>query len=60
MIPLNPIETDPLLFDKLLEPLEPVLQQLDREPLPQAAGKLKSQPSLPAFFRRWTFEIGML
>ncbi len=41
MIPPIPIETNPLLFDKLLEPLEPVLQQLDREPLSQAAEKLK-------------------
>ncbi|MDX2034806.1 MAG: hypothetical protein SF339_29295 [Blastocatellia bacterium] len=41
MTPPSIIETDPLLFDKLLEPLESVLQQLDREPLSQAAGKLK-------------------
>lgn len=41
MTPPIPIETDPLLFDKLLEPLEPVLQQLDQEPLSQAAEKLK-------------------
>lgn len=41
MIPPIPIETAPLLFDKLLEPLEPVLRQLDREPLSQAAEKLK-------------------
>ena len=41
MIPPIPIETDPLLFDKLLEPLDPVLRQLDREPLSQAAEKLK-------------------
>lgn len=41
MIPPIPIETEPLLFDKLLEPLDPVLQQLDLEPLSQAAEKLK-------------------
>lgn len=41
MIPPIPIETDPLLFDKLLEPLEPALRQLDLEPLSQAAEKLK-------------------
>lgn len=41
MTPPIPIETDPLLFDKLLEPLEATLHQLDQEPLSQAAGKLK-------------------
>jgi len=35
------IKTDPLLFDKLLEPLEATLQQLGAEPLSQAAKKLR-------------------
>ena len=41
MTPPLTIETEPLLFDKLLAPLEAVLQQLDQEPLSQAAEKLK-------------------
>lgn len=35
------ITRDPLLFDKLLEPLEARLQQLESEPLSQAAKKLR-------------------
>lgn len=35
------ITSDPLLFDKLLEPLDAQLQQLDSEPLSQAAKKLR-------------------
>ena len=35
------IKSDPLLFDKLLEPLAATLQQLDAEPLSQAAHKLR-------------------
>ena len=35
------ITRDPLLFDKLLEPLEAKLHQLDAEPLSQAAKKLR-------------------
>lgn len=35
------IESDPLLFDKLLAPLEPILSDLDHTPVSQAAGKLK-------------------
>jgi hypothetical protein len=34
------IESDPLLFDKLLAPLEPRLAELDRQPLSSAARKL--------------------
>lgn len=41
MLPPIPIETEPLLFDKLLAPLEPVLAQLDQAPLSQAAEKLQ-------------------
>ena len=35
------ITNDPLLFDKLLAPLEATLQQLDAAPLSQAAKKLR-------------------
>lgn len=35
------ITNDPLLFDKLLAPIEATLQQLDAEPLSQAAKKLR-------------------
>lgn len=34
------ITNDPLLFDKLLAPIEAALQRLDAEPLSQAAKKL--------------------
>lgn len=34
------IESDPLVFDKLLAPIESLLDQLDAEPISQAAGKL--------------------
>lgn len=34
------IEADPLVFDKLLAPLDPLLEQLDQEPQSQAAEKL--------------------
>ncbi len=34
------IETDPLVFDKLLAPIEAALNDRDRDPLSQAAGKL--------------------
>src|SRR5215211_3150873 len=35
------ITSHPLLFDKLLEPLEPVLEQLDGQPISRAAKKLR-------------------
>lgn len=35
------IETDPLLFDKLLAPLQHVLERLDQQPVSQAASKLR-------------------
>ncbi len=38
---MAPITNDPLLFDKLLAPIEAVLQRLDAEPLSQAAKKLR-------------------
>ncbi len=36
-----PITSDPLLFDKLLEPIAAPLDELDHQPLSQAASKLK-------------------
>lgn len=35
------MKTEPLLFDKLLEPINDLLEQLDAEPISQAAEKLK-------------------
>jgi hypothetical protein len=40
MTPAASIKTDPLLFDKLLEPLQHPLAELAQQPLSQAAGKL--------------------
>jgi hypothetical protein len=47
------ITTDPLLFDKLLAPLEATLQTLDAEPLSQAAKKL----TLRCFVRVLLFRL---
>lgn len=41
MSPASPITSDPLLFDKLLDPIAASLDELDRQPLSQAASKLK-------------------
>lgn len=57
MTPPNLIQTEPLLFDKLLEPLDPVLQLLDQEPLSQAAGKLKFRLFVRILFFRLFAQI---
>jgi hypothetical protein len=41
MSPAAEIKADPLLFDKLLLPLEPLLTELDADPRSQAAEKLR-------------------
>jgi len=40
MNPADAIKTEPLLFDKLLEPISETLKQLDQHPISQAAKKL--------------------
>ncbi len=40
MNPADAIKTEPLLFDKLLEPISEPLKQLDQHPISQAAKKL--------------------
>lgn len=57
MTPPTLIQTEPLLFDKLLEPLEAALQLLDQEPLSQAAGKLKFRLFVRILFFRLFAQI---
>ena len=53
MTPADVIKTEPLLFDKLLEPISAPLQQLDQHPISQAAKKL----TYAAFVRVLLFRI---
>lgn len=40
MTPRETIKTEPLLFDKILEPISEPLEQLNKHPISQASGKL--------------------
>jgi hypothetical protein len=53
MNPADAIKTEPLLFDKLLEPISEPLKQLDQHPISQAAKKLM----YAAFVRVLLFRI---
>ncbi len=53
MNPADAIKTEPLLFDKLLEPISEPLGQLDQHPISQAAMKL----TYLAFIRALLFRV---